>query len=80
MTKSIFSKRYQCLKKILVDARNKAELSQTQLGNKLGKTQNYISKCEIGERRVDVIELIDIAEALNFDPCDIVTKLKKMKK
>ncbi|WP_339865190.1 helix-turn-helix transcriptional regulator [Paremcibacter congregatus] len=79
MTKSIFSDRYQHFRKLLVNARNKAGLSQTQLAEKINKRQTFISKYEIGERRIDVVELIEIAEALNIDPCEIIVKLKKVK-
>ena len=77
MTKSIFSDRY--FRKLLVNARNKAGLSQTQLAEKINKRQTFISKYEIGERRIDVVELIEIAEALNIDPCEIIVELKKVK-
>ncbi|WP_417623440.1 helix-turn-helix domain-containing protein [Paremcibacter congregatus] len=79
MTKSIFSDRYQHFRKLLVNARNKAGLSQTQLAEKINKRQTFISKYEIGERRIDVVELIEIAEALNIDPCEIIVELKKVK-
>lgn len=80
MTKSVFSERYQIFRKLLVEARDRAGLSQTELAQKLNKRQTFISKCEIGERRIDVVELIDIAEALNIDPCDIIAELKKIGK
>ncbi len=34
-----------------------AGLSQTEAARRLGKPQSYVSKCESGERRVDVVEL-----------------------
>lgn len=42
-------------------ARENAGLTQTEAAVRLGKTQSYISKCESGELRVDVIELIEFA-------------------
>jgi len=39
-------------------AREDAGLSQTEVARRLGKPQSYVSKCESGERRVDVIELL----------------------
>jgi len=79
MTKSSFSKRYKRFRELLVDARNNAKLSQTQLAEKLKTRQTFVSKCEIGERRVDIVELIEIAEILNIDPCNIIKELKKIK-
>jgi transcriptional regulator with XRE-family HTH domain len=52
---------------LLVAAREKAGLTQQQLADRLGKPQSFISKYEGGERRIDVIEFIQIADALNMD-------------
>jgi hypothetical protein len=48
---------------------SKAErMRQQALAKKLGKPQSFIAKYEGGERRLDVIEFIAIAEALGDDP------------
>jgi transcriptional regulator with XRE-family HTH domain len=43
-------------------AREDAGLTQVQVAKRLGRPQSYVSKCESGERRVDVIELAQFAE------------------
>lgn len=43
-------------------ARVEAGLTQTQVATRLRKPQSYVSKCESGERRVDVIELAAFAK------------------
>jgi transcriptional regulator with XRE-family HTH domain len=55
------------LLELLVAAREKAGFTQQQLADRLGKPQSFISKYEGGERRIDVIEFIAIADALNMD-------------
>jgi transcriptional regulator with XRE-family HTH domain len=53
---------YDALARKLRAARIAAGLTQVQAAEKLGKPQSYVSKCEIGERRVDVVELRAFAE------------------
>jgi transcriptional regulator with XRE-family HTH domain len=68
--------RYQELIRLLRELREQAGLSQKQLAEKLGVgSQSFIAKIEGGERRVDVIELLDIAAALNVDISAIAEKL-----
>ena len=44
-------------------AREGARLTQTEAARRLGKPQSFVSKCESGERRVDVVELRAFARA-----------------
>lgn len=53
----IWSSEYKSFLKKLRQARVEAGLTQVQAAEKLGKPQSYVSKCESGERRVDVVEL-----------------------
>lgn len=68
---------YKKLRELLIRERKRAGLSQAALAAKLGKPQSYVSKCEQGERRVDVVELLEIAEALGADPAALVQELFK---
>jgi len=45
----------------LRDARERAGLSQTEAATALGKPQNYVSKSETSQRRIDPLELADLA-------------------
>ena len=57
----IYSERYQQFLKKLREARIEKGYSQEKVSQLLGKPQSYISKCESGERRIDIIELADFA-------------------
>ena len=58
-------------------AREAAGLSQHELARKLGRPQSFVSKCESGERRVDVVELIHIFKVLRADPIELVRTLSR---
>jgi transcriptional regulator with XRE-family HTH domain len=57
-----YQKAYQAFLKRLVDARREAGLLQEQVSLQMGKSRTFLSKCELGERRLDVIELQRIAK------------------
>jgi len=68
---------YKRLRELLVRERKRAGLSQAELAAKLGKPQSYVSKCELGERRVDVVEFVEIADALGADAAALVGELRR---
>ncbi len=49
--------RYARLLALLRQARKEAGLTQVEAAEALGKPQSFVSKCEAGERRIDVVEL-----------------------
>lgn len=57
MDKSIFSRDYEVFLRRLREARRRAGMSQVQLAERLGQTQPFVSKCERGERRLDLVEV-----------------------
>ena len=66
MEKSIFSKSYRIFLRRLRAAREGAKIDQKELALRLRKTQSFISKCERGERRIDVIELRAFCKAIGI--------------
>jgi transcriptional regulator with XRE-family HTH domain len=42
---------------------------------RLKRPQSYVSKFERGERRLDVVEFLDVAKALRIDPLDLLRQL-----
>ena len=61
MKKSIYTNDYNYLTRQLRTARIEAVLNQTEVAEKLGRTQSYISKIESGQLRVDIIQLKELA-------------------
>ena len=59
--RAVHGARYKAMLERLRDARRRAGLTQAQVADALGKTQTFVSKCELGERRIDPIDLVDFA-------------------
>ena len=76
MVESVHTARYQAFRNILIDARKDQGLSQAALADELGRLQTFVSKYERGERRLDVVEFLDVAAALGLDPYEVLRKLK----
>jgi transcriptional regulator with XRE-family HTH domain len=68
VTRSVFNFAYQEMLRRLTSARKANGLTQIQLAKRLKRPQSYVSKFENGDRRIDVIEFIEICHALNADP------------
>ena len=62
--KSLHTPRYRAFVERLRQAREDAGLTQAELARILQRSQTWVSKCELGERRVDFVELEDLAAAL----------------
>jgi transcriptional regulator with XRE-family HTH domain len=75
-TKSKLASEIVTLGQVLVSARERAGLKQSDVAAKLGLPASYLSKIENGSRRLDVIELLQIAEAIGTDPAEIVRELQ----
>jgi transcriptional regulator with XRE-family HTH domain len=73
--KSVFSDKYILLRQLLIEARKVANLTQADLSAKLSRPQSYVSKYERGERRLDLIEFLEVAKVLNIDPTSFFEKL-----
>jgi ribosome-binding protein aMBF1 (putative translation factor) len=75
--KTIRSKRHKYLIELVVAARKKAGFRQVQLAKKLKRSQTWIARLESGERRLDVVELIDLAEVIGFDAPAMVAAVQQ---
>ena len=67
MSKTIYSKEHRYIVKQLKKAREGADLSQEEVAKILHKTQSYVSKIESGQRRIDVVQLRELARFYKKD-------------
>jgi transcriptional regulator with XRE-family HTH domain len=80
VTKSVYTEEYNWFRKMLIAARKSANLTQAELSIKLQRPQSYVSKYERGERRLDLIEFLELAEVLKIDPVVFIQQLKDFNK
>lgn len=66
MAGTVHTEAYTAVLRALVEARSQAGLSQAVLADKLGKPPSFVGKYELGERRLDVVELMVVLRALNL--------------
>ncbi len=71
------NKNREILLEILKQSRIDAGLRQVDLADRLGVPQSMVSKYEVGERRLDVLELRDICEALGLSLTGFVKNLEE---
>jgi transcriptional regulator with XRE-family HTH domain len=76
MTSSVYTHRYRRFRDLLVEARQAKKLSQATLAEKLGRLQTFVSKYERGERRLDVVEFLEVAHALAIDPHKVLKQVE----
>ena len=66
------SKRHRLLIALLIERRKAAGMTQAQLAKRLGKSRSFMARLESGQRRVYVVELLQLAEVLGFDAGKVV--------
>ncbi len=77
MKKTLHSPDYAVFLRLLREARKDAGLTQVQLADRLGQTQSFVSKCERGERRLDIAEVRAFCEALGISFSSFVTRFSE---
>ena len=80
MSVSVHTPRYRKLCQLLTQARKDRGVSQAALAERLRRPQTFVSKYERGERRLDLIELLDVADTLRIDAHDIVRQVQAVKR
>ncbi len=72
MRKSAYTARYKKLIAALKTARVSNGITQVELAKRLKRPQSFVAKYEQGERRLDVIELLTVCDALGVDGFEIL--------
>ncbi len=79
LVKTLGTKQHEALIEFIVRRRKEIDMKQVDLAKELGEYQSFVARLESGQRRVDVIEFIELARILNFDVHEVIEKLQKLK-
>jgi hypothetical protein len=79
MSRTSDARRHEALRAFLVERRKIAGLRQVDLAKRLGRSQSYVSHIEIRQKHVALIELIEWAAAIGFDPEEAIVEIAKIK-
>ena len=75
---SFGSRRHKARIALPIERREAAGMTQTQLADRLGKYQSFLARLESGQRRVDMVEFLELAEVLGFDAGKALATVKKV--
>jgi transcriptional regulator with XRE-family HTH domain len=62
----------------LAEARRAKGMTQAQVAAALGRRQPFIANIESGERRVDIVELLDLAAIVDLDLDGLIGELRRV--
>jgi transcriptional regulator with XRE-family HTH domain len=74
------SPRHELLRRFLKERRERADLSQQEVARRIGRGQTFVSAVERGQHRVSVLEFLEFAEAIGFDPGAALRRVAKAAK
>lgn len=75
MEKTLTSDAHAKLVRMLIQKRESVGITQAELANKLGEYQSFVARLESGQRRIDVVEFLTLARALEFDAASFIEDL-----
>jgi len=75
MSRSLRSPRHRALTDFLIQKRLAAGLTQAEVAKRLGRYQSFVARVENGQKVLDVVELLEFAEALRFDPREALREM-----
>ena len=80
MSRTLDSPRHKTLVAFIRKKRKDAKLTQAQVAERMGRYQSFVATFERGQKRIDAVELVAIAEAIGFDPSEAIKVIAKTKK
>ncbi|MCC0806949.1 helix-turn-helix transcriptional regulator [Methylobacterium sp. W2] len=75
MRKTLRTTEHTHLVALLRQERQRVGLTQQEVAQRLGAPQSFVAKYEVGERRLDLVEFIAIAQAVDAEPRELFDRL-----
>ncbi len=76
MAKSIHTRQHKVFRQLLKDVRAEKGLTQVDLARRLKRSQSFVAKCEVGERRLEIIELRQWCDAIGITLLAFISRLE----
>ena len=77
--KTLNSRRHKSLVDLLVKRREVVGMTQAEPAARLGQYQSFVARLESGQRRIDVVEFLELSEILGFDAVQAIKTIKARK-
>ncbi len=76
MTRSVFTVAYARMCELLIAGRRAQGMTQADVAQALGRPQSFVAKYERGERRLDLVEFLEVAAVLRLDADAVVAEVR----
>ncbi|MDG4906309.1 helix-turn-helix transcriptional regulator [Mesorhizobium sp. WSM4898] len=76
MAKTLHSDRHRRLAELLTEKRKQAGLTQAAVAKALHRYQPFIANIENGDRRLDLVEFLELAKVVGFDPYEVLRQVE----
>lgn len=77
LEKSLYTSEHRIVTELLREIRLEAGLTQIQLAESLEQSQSFVSKYERGDRRLDIVQLRTVCQAVGITLAEFVTRMEK---
>ena len=74
---SFYPELYQTALRLLIEAREEAGLTRSDLSERFGQPESFVASYERGERLLDPAEFVAIARAVGVDPYELLLKAER---
>ena len=72
VSRALHSPPYKKLRECLAEARRAASLTQSEVADRMGRPQSFVSKYENGERQLDVVEVVEVCKTVGISPARVI--------